>query len=298
MKVIKLMLSVILVLSALFISVLPNGQVIAEENNSQTKLFTDVGENSWFTKYIIRMNLRGVVTGYGDNIFKPNQGVNQAEAVTMMIRFLDYDDVAKEFYDLEINEDNEIYTYVHDVPTWAKGSVAVAFQLGLIDKQSEAGFEPYEDASRAWIAKLLIDGVKKRGTLEELVELSTFTDDSLIPNWAYHSVNEAVKAKITSGYDDGTFQPNRKVTRAELTAFMYRAERYIKGEYLENVVRGTVEQVQDDSIIINLGDIELLMTKVTRFLHHRLQRTEYVLQRLKKAHSVVPTVINLYAYSE
>jgi subtilisin len=59
-----------------------------------------------------------------------------------------------------------------------------------------------------------------------------------------------------------------------------------------------LRQLLRDSAM-NLGDaIELLMTKVTRFLHHRLQRTEYVLQRLKKAHSVVPTVIILYAYSE
>lgn len=254
MKSIKLTLSLILILTLAFTTPFSNGQAVAEEGTSTTKLFTDVGENSWFTKFIVRMNLREVVTGYGDDTFKPNQGVNQLEAVTMMIRFLGYNEVAEEFYSIELDKESKLYEYVKDVPSWAKGSVAVAYQLQLINKDSEAGFEPNKEASRAWIAKLIVDGVKKRGSLEELTELITFTDDSLIPSWAYYAVNEAVMAEITTGYLDGSFQPNRTVTRAELTAFMYRSEQYIESKHLENVVRGKIVELNEDSLIIDLGN--------------------------------------------
>lgn len=254
MKAIKLTLSLILILTLVFTTPFSNGQAVAEEGTSTTKLFTDVGENSWFTKFIVRMNLREVVTGYGDDTFKPNQGVNQLEAVTMMIRFLGYNEVAEEFYSIELDKESKLYEYVKDVPSWAKGSVAVAYQLQLINKDSEAGFEPNKEASRAWIAKLIVDGVKKRGSLEELTELITFTDDSLIPSWAYYAVNEAVMAEITTGYLDGSFQPNRTVTRAELTAFMYRSEQYIESKHLENVVRGKIVELNEDSLIIDLGN--------------------------------------------
>lgn len=254
MKAIKLTLSLILILTLVFTTPFSNGQAVAEEGTSTTKLFTDVGENSWFTKFIVRMNLREVVTGYGDDTFKPNQGVNQLEAVTMMIRFLGYNEVAEEFYSIELDKESKLYEYVKDVPSWAKGSVAVAYQLQLINKDSEAGFEPNMEASRAWIAKLIVDGVKKRGSLEELTELITFTDDSLIPSWAYYAVNEAVMAEITTGYLDGSFQPNRTVTRAELTAFMYRSEQYIESKHLENVVRGKIVELNEDSLIIDLGN--------------------------------------------
>lgn len=246
-----------MILGVAFSSALPNASVLAEDVSNSTVKFTDVGEGNWATKYIDRMNLRGVVTGYEGNIFKPNQGITQAEAVTMMIRFLGYSSVDEEFERLELDEESTLFNYVNNVPRWAKGSVAVAYQLKLIDKESAAGFEPSKEASRAWIAKLLVDGVKKRGTLQEITELTTFTDDNEIPDWSYYAINEAVKAKITTGYGDGTFQPQRTVTRAELTAFLYRAERYVDNEFLENVIRGTVEQKQEDSIILNLEDDQL-----------------------------------------
>lgn len=255
MKSIKVMISLIMVLSVILSSAFTS--VLAEDGPIRTMKFTDVGEGNWANKYIDRMNLRGVVTGYGDNTFKPNQGINQAEAVTMMIRFLGYSSVDEEFERLELDEESMLFNYVNDVPSWAKGSVAVAYQLKLIDKESAAGFEPFKEASRAWIAKLLVDGVKKRGSLKEITELTTFTDDNEIPDWSYYAINEAVKAKITTGYGDGTFQPQRTVTRAELTAFLYRAERYVDNEFLENVIRGTVEQKQEDSIILNLEDDQL-----------------------------------------
>jgi hypothetical protein len=253
MKTMKLSLSLILILTLVFTTLFSNGQAKAEEVISTTSQFTDVGANSWFNKFVVRMNLREAVTGYGDGTFRPNQGVNQLEAVTMMIRFLGYKEVAEEFYNLEIDKESTLYDYVKDVPPWGKGSVAVAFQQELIDKNSEAGFDPYKEASRAWIAKLIIDGVKKRGSLEELTELKTFTDDSSIPSWAYYAVNEAVMAEITTGNADGSFKPNDTVARAELTAFMYRSERYIDSEHLENVVRGKIVQRQDDSLILEIG---------------------------------------------
>lgn len=257
MKSIKEILLGIIILSIIFSSTFQSSQVLAEESQGSTNQFTDVGEGNWANKYIDRMNLRGVVTGYGDNTFKPNQGINQAEAVTMMIRFLGYSSVDEEFERLELDEESTLFNYVYDVPSWAKGSVAVAYQQKLIDKESAAGFEPFKEASRAWIAKLLVDSVKKRGSLLEITELTTFTDDNEIPDWSYYAINEAVKAKITTGNPDGTFQPNKTVTRAELTAFLYRAERYVDNEYLKNVVRGTVEQKREDSIILNLENDEL-----------------------------------------
>jgi hypothetical protein len=254
MKAIKQSLSLILILTLVITITLSNNQVLAEEiTSTTTSLFTDVGANSWFNKFVVRMHLREAVTGYGDGTFKPNQGVNQLEAVTMMMRFLGYKEVAEEFYNLEIDKESTLYEYVKDVPSWGKGSVALAYQLELINKNTEAGFEPFKEASRVWIAKLIIDGVKKRGSLEELTELKTFTDDSSIPTWAYYAVNEAVMAEITTGNADGSFKPNDTVTRAELTAFMYRSERYIDSEHLENVVRGKIVQQQDDSLILDLG---------------------------------------------
>lgn len=58
---------------------------------------------------------------------------------------------------------------------------------------------------------------------------SMFSDLSS-SHWAYASIVKLVNAKVLSGYPDGTFKPDKSVTRAEFTKFM------VCGLGLENVV--------------------------------------------------------------
>ena len=48
--------------------------------------FSDVPDSHWALPHIMKMELRGVITGYGNNIFKPDNTVTQLEAATMAVR--------------------------------------------------------------------------------------------------------------------------------------------------------------------------------------------------------------------
>lgn len=219
--------------------------------------FSDVASTHWAGKHIKKMSLRSVVEGYTDNTFQPNRGIKQQEAVAMIVRFLGYQEEAESAKSLEVNENNELYPYIQNVPEWSKGNVLVAARLGLISIASEAGFKPTEDASRAWLAKLLVTAIQKHGSLPSATNSSTFTDNNSIPSWARNEINLAASANIITGYTDGTFKPERTVTRAEMTALLSKAEEFIDASYLKDIVRGRIEVKQDDGLIINVGNNKL-----------------------------------------
>lgn len=222
------------------------------------EMYTDVKADHWAAKFIIKMNIQSVVNGYTDHTFKPNNGINQLEAIAMVVRFLGYQEEAESFRELDVGEENELYRYIQGVPNWAKGNVLVAARLGLISVASEAGFKPTEDASRAWMTKLLVTAIQKHGTLPTSTRGVSFTDEGSIPAWVKNEVNLASAANIITGYTDGSFKPDRTVTRAEMTALLYKSEEFIDPAYQKNRVKGHIEVKQDDALIVNVGKNELV----------------------------------------
>lgn len=55
--------------------------------------FTDVKEGEWYYNYVGVASCWGVINGYEDGTFKPDKNVTYAEAVTMIIRALGYDNI-------------------------------------------------------------------------------------------------------------------------------------------------------------------------------------------------------------
>lgn len=262
------------------------------------QIFSDLPSTHWAHKFITKMNIREVVNGYTDNTFKPNQGINQLEAISMIVRFLGYEDEANSAKGLEVSEDNELYVYIQNVPDWAKGNVLVAARLGLISTASAAGFNPTEEATRAWLAKLLITAIQKHGTISVSSSGLSFNDSNSIPSWARDEVNLATSLNIITGYPDGTFKPERTVTRAEMTALLYKSEEYINSSYLKNVVKGSIEVKQDDALIINVGKNELIKVLLndTAVIYQGDQRIDYSKLRTTDNVSIVTNNNNVILY--
>lgn len=57
----------------------------------ETVGFTDVSEDKWYASYVEKAAQLGLVTGYEDGTFRPENTVTRAEAVTMINRMLDRD---------------------------------------------------------------------------------------------------------------------------------------------------------------------------------------------------------------
>jgi len=137
--------------------------------------FTDVSENAWYYDAVTALSGLGVISGYGDGSFGPDNTITRAEFVTMAIHFtgLDVRDGA---------------TGLQDVPEsyWAAGYIAAAVDAGYVSGYSDGSFRPESQITRAEAVTILN---KIRGC-EGISEGVSFTD---VPetHWAYTAITAA-----------------------------------------------------------------------------------------------------------
>lgn len=119
---------------------------------------------------------------------------------------------------------------------WARKNIEKLVKQGGITGYDTDGdgkgdiFRPNAPVTRAELAVLIIKSLQPGKPLK-LSPTSTPFSDVTHKHWASGYINLAVKKGIITGFSDGTFKPNKKTTRAEITAIILRAmgrEKYIK----------------------------------------------------------------------
>ena len=95
---------------------------------------------------------------------------------------------------------------------WGSRYIDELYCLGIVSGRAPNQFVPDDGATRAEITKmaLLMNGFQLNET-----DRPTFPDMD-DRHWAYHLIGTAELKKVVSGFGDGLFRPDNKVTRAEL----------------------------------------------------------------------------------
>ncbi len=113
--------------------------------------YSDVAEDSAYYEAVETLNKLGIVTGYEDGTYKPEDGVTRAEMAALIARIQGYGDTAKAAAN----------TGFADVPAshWASGYVANAAGMGIINGYGDGNFGPedpvlYEQAVKMVMATL------------------------------------------------------------------------------------------------------------------------------------------------
>ncbi|KXG44549.1 S-layer homology domain-containing protein [Tepidibacillus infernus] len=238
-------LNVVLVFILVF-ALIPFGAFANAEGFSP---FKDVGNKHWGLQYILKMQLRGVVTGYGDGRFQPDKTVSQLEAVVMAVRAMGLEDEAKTANTTQI--DNLGLSLPKG---WnAIGYVAVAAQKGLIEADL---FNPNQGASRAWVAQLIIRMIGAENEVGSTATTS-FVDDSSIPSYLKGYVALASeKGIITGSYNANSqlqFNPNSTVTRAQLATMIGRTDRFM-ADVDGQLPVGTIQSITNNIYTIKTED--------------------------------------------
>lgn len=224
------------------------GLAAAETITSMTP-FNDVTTSFWGVKDIVKMQVRGVTSGYKDNTFQPNSPVTEMEAVLMAVK-----NMAVQNQLLAIDTSQPLPV---SVPKWVetgnKREVLFAVQKGLI-VPSEKNFNASAKATRAWIAQLVIRMVNKDDEASELAGQQTaIKDASDIPLWAVGYINAAYKYSLIAGYPDNSFKPNQNVTRAEMIAILSRGEEYLS--LGETYITGKVLSVSGQNLSLAVNGV-------------------------------------------
>lgn len=111
--------------------------------------YKDVNPSDWFYKYVTYATKRGFVDGYDDNTFRPNDPINRAEAVVMLMRIAYEDDYWS--YDSD-----DIPFWDVSRTDWYAYAVVKAYEDDVIEGNWDHSFRGGDPLSRAAAAVIVV----------------------------------------------------------------------------------------------------------------------------------------------
>ena len=114
-------------------------------------MFTDVAASKWYTGYVNWAADQGVTKGYEDGSFRPDQSVSRAETATLADRFASVTDSVE----LKPVQAKAAFSDDASIPKWAKDSVYLCQQAGVINGYPNNTFVGANQITRGEAAKVL-----------------------------------------------------------------------------------------------------------------------------------------------
>lgn len=105
---------------------------------------------------------------------------------------------------------------------WARSYIEQMAQNRIMSGYPDGSFKPDKNVTRAEFTRMIAVAMKL--PLNEQAQLS-FSDHKSIPDWARSAIVAAQKAGIINGYKDGSFGPQRNITRAEMAVMIAMAKK-------------------------------------------------------------------------
>ncbi|MFM9413840.1 S-layer homology domain-containing protein [Peptococcus simiae] len=144
---------------------------------------------------------KAYIFGYEDGTVRPDGNIKRAEAAAMVARLMGYDlsDTSKPKF--------------ADTNGWYNNAINAVVKAGLMGGYEDGSFRPDAPITRAEFAKV-IQKIDKQNTTDNL----PFAD--VRGHWAYQAISQAYANGRISGYPDGSFKAERKITRAEAASIL------------------------------------------------------------------------------
>ncbi|WP_336772437.1 OmpL47-type beta-barrel domain-containing protein [Paenibacillus sp. MMO-58] len=133
-----------------FVTMLMNAVIDKSSSAAPESEFSDKdGIPAWAAEAIARAKEFGIVNGYADGSFRPNDQVTRAELVTMLSKAAGMKPLAPE-------KVKDLFSDASDIPAWSAGYVAALQQAGILQGRGDGKFVPSGQATRAEAAVLLL----------------------------------------------------------------------------------------------------------------------------------------------
>ena len=160
------------------------------------------------------------VIGYPDGKVHPEGNISRAETATIFFRLLKSD-----IRDGNLTADNE-FSDVSD-GQWHNKAVATMAKLGIVKGRRADRFDPDASITRAdrfdpdaSITRAEFAAICARFNTKPVENSGSFSDIS--GHWAENEIERAAAFGWISGYPDGTFRPDARITRAEAMTMINR----------------------------------------------------------------------------
>ena len=154
-----------------------------EANMTKSNGYNDVKDGDWFCCAVSTLSKMGIIKGYEDGSFKPNDPISRAEFAAIAARFdPDGDKTPASFFDVTSH--------------WAKDEISIAANHGWIKGYEDGSFKPDQKITRAE-TMTLVNRVLNRlpETKDDLhKDMKTWVDNMDETAWYYLAVQEATNS--------------------------------------------------------------------------------------------------------
>ena len=164
--------------------------------NAQNNIFTDI-ENHWAKESIMSLMNEGIISGYPDGTFKPENNITVTEFLKMLIAAGNY---------TLVREGSNIYPDFY---------IATAQKNGLIDKNN------FKDLNKYLTRYEMVDIISNFIRVDDVKQNKNIFKDLDKEN--QDNVLKLVKLKIISGYEDKSFRGKNNITRAEVAVVICKS---------------------------------------------------------------------------
>lgn len=148
------------------------------------------------------------IKGYTDGMIHPNTPVTRAQVATILFRLLDED--LREKYLTETNTFRDV-----NADHWANTAVSTMAKMGVFRGRTLTRFDPDAPITRGEFA-----AVCARLDKTQVQVTNSFTD--LNGYWAKQEILRAAALGWVQGYEDGSYRPNARITRAQVITMINR----------------------------------------------------------------------------
>ena len=148
------------------------------------------------------------VIGYPDGKVHPKGNISRAETATIFFRLLKAD-----IRDGNLTADNDFSDVANG--QWHNKAISTMAKLGIVKGRCADRFDPDASITRAEFAAICA-----RFNTRPVENSGSFSDIS--GHWAENEIERAAAFGWISGYPDGTFRPDARITRAEAMTMINR----------------------------------------------------------------------------
>ncbi|MGL4731833.1 MAG: S-layer homology domain-containing protein [Clostridium sp.] len=166
-------------------------------------------KDHWAEKQINEFYNLGYIGGYADGTFRPNNSITRAEFVKMLNSTFGLTKFSgKYFSDIENH--------------WARKDIDIAVTNGICSGKTATEFKPNDLITREEAATMISNYKKIKDSNHDKV--NKFYDNKSVSSWAKDSVEGVIEKGYMQGYEDNTFKPKEKITRAEAISTLSRVK--------------------------------------------------------------------------
>ena len=183
-------------------------EIMAYPVPQENETFIDI-KNTPAQEAIENLAAKGIVYGYEDGTFRPDQEITRLEFIMMITS---YKNLEPELFGTQ-----NYFTDSSEIPWWALGAVNAARENGIIEGYPDKSFRAYQAVSRTEMAVILDRAFGDPGISGGQLP---YYDYQRIPLWGITSVSRGYERGFFETMLVDHFQPYNTVTRAQAAVIL------------------------------------------------------------------------------